>query len=78
MERLRNQIDKIDDNLVDLLEKRKSIVKKIWQIKKQQKLPLIDLKREREIINKAKKRAKTLNKKELEKLFKEVILISRK
>ena len=44
----REQIDKIDEQLVDLFEQRMEVAKKIAEYKKENKLPVLDLKRERE------------------------------
>lgn len=49
---LRNEIDKIDQELVCLIEKRMEIVKKIGKYKKEKNLPILDQNREEEVINK--------------------------
>jgi len=51
---LRNQIDKIDDSIVSLLAKRMELVKNVGQLKKQNKLKVLDLKRWQEIIKSKK------------------------
>lgn len=45
---VREQIDKIDDTLIDLFEKRFAKVRKIGKIKKEQNMPTKDEKRETE------------------------------
>ena len=58
IEKLRKEIDSIDSNILELLSKRKSIVKKISEIKKQKNKPIIDEGREQEIMGRIKKLAK--------------------
>jgi len=58
IERLRKEIDSIDNSIIQLLSKRKGIVKKISEIKKQKNKPIIDEGREQEIIDRIKKIAK--------------------
>lgn len=58
IEKLRNEIDSIDNSIIELLSKRKNIVKKISEIKKQKNKPIIDEGREQEIIGRIKKIAK--------------------
>ena len=58
IEKLRKEIDRIDNNIIELLSKRKNIVKKIAGIKRQENTPVIDKGREQEIINRLKKLSK--------------------
>ncbi len=58
---LRDKTDKIDDEIVTLLLKRMACSKAIGEVKKSLSVPVTDLKREDEIINRL-----TLNKKESE------------
>lgn len=58
---LRDKTDKIDDEIVTLLLKRMACSKVIGEVKKSLSVPVTDLKREDEIINRL-----TLNKKESE------------
>jgi len=58
IEKLRKEIDSIDDSIIQLLSKRKGIVKKISEIKKKKNKPIIDEGREQEIIGRIKKIAK--------------------
>ena len=51
---LREKIDQIDTKIADLLATRAETVRTIKIIKKQQKLPKIDPKREKEILSKLK------------------------
>ncbi len=47
----RNEIDKIDENLVNLLNKRAEVVSKIKKLKEKYNMPLYDAKREEDLIN---------------------------
>ncbi|MFY9199013.1 MAG: prephenate dehydratase domain-containing protein [Acutalibacteraceae bacterium] len=47
----RNDIDKIDNELVELIKKRMEIVKNVAQYKQENSLPVFDKSREREILN---------------------------
>ncbi len=47
----RNDIDKIDNELVELIKKRMGIVKNVAQYKQENSLPVFDKSREREILN---------------------------
>ncbi len=58
IEKLRKEIDSIDNNIIQLLSKRKGIVKKIADIKRQENKPVIDKEREHEIIHRLKKLSK--------------------
>ena len=61
LKNLRDKTDKIDDKIVTLLLKRMACSKAIGEVKKSLSVPVTDLKREDEIINRL-----TLNKKESE------------
>ena len=54
LEKLREEIDKIDDEILIQLSKRKSIVKEIAKIKKKLGKPIFDGKREQQLIEKLK------------------------
>jgi len=73
--RVRKELDKLDHDLVKLLKKRKGLVKKVAQIKKKHKLPLVQKAREIEIDKKLGKFAKQhkLEKKFLQKIWKNLI-----
>lgn len=51
LEEIRPQIDQIDDQLAQLIEKRFALVEEVAQIKKAQNLPVTDSGRERDIVN---------------------------
>ena len=74
----REDIDKIDDTLLDLLEKRMEIVSLIGREKKQSNAPIYRPEREREIIDRLDSRKKTLlQKKAIESIFLEIFAVSR-
>ncbi len=71
---LRNEIDSIDDNILELLEKRASVVKKVGEIKKKIKTSFYVPYREEEIIKRLQKKAKGgFPKKAIRSVFKEII-----
>jgi len=51
LEKYREEINKIDKNLVDFLNKRAEVVMKIKKLKEGRDVPLYDAKREEELIN---------------------------
>ena len=79
IEKLRKEIDRIDNNIITLLSKRKGIVKKIADIKRQKNKPVIDNKREQEIINRLKKlsKEKGLDENFIESIYETIINYSR-
>ena len=58
VESLREEIDSIDNNILELLSKRKKIIRKIALIKKRLDKPIIDENREHQIIERLKNIAK--------------------
>lgn len=76
--RLRQEIDEIDNNLIELFEKRMLIAKKVARYKKNQNIPIYDESRENEIIKKniGKLNDKSLSQ-ELESLYRTVFEISK-
>ena len=56
LEELRKDIDNMDNKIVELLAKRKDFIKKISEIKKEIKKPVIDEKREQQVIERIKDR----------------------
>jgi chorismate mutase len=67
----RKEIDRIDEEIVDLLAKRLDIVKEIKDIKNKNKLPHLDKDRFQEILDKRKQQAQELglDLKYIEKIF---------
>lgn len=58
---LRKQIDNLDENLLQIISERMSVVKKIGMLKKKNNLPALDTKRLREIQKSTQDNAKKLN-----------------
>ena len=76
----RKEISKINLQVLELLRKRMETSKKIGEYKKQNSLPVLDIRREQETYRKLKKSAneKGLDEKFVRKLFKLIIKQSRK
>ncbi|MBI2548392.1 chorismate mutase [Candidatus Woesearchaeota archaeon] len=78
-EKLREEIDNIDDALVNLLAKRMKIAKKIGTMKVKEKMPIYDNKREediyRRVIIQAKK--KNISERMIRAIYEEIITASR-
>jgi len=55
---LRQEIDKIDDEILELLNKRKEIIKDITVLKKELNEPIYDKDRERQLLEKLKIKSK--------------------
>ena len=79
LKKLRNEIDKIDEEIVKLLAKRSKIAMKIAKYKKEHGLQIYDARREREVIEKVKKLARNngLDETLLEKVFQSIIIHTR-
>jgi chorismate mutase / prephenate dehydratase len=58
LSKLRKEINKIDDDIVGLLKKRKKVVEKVAKVKVKHGLEIFDKKRENEIAGKLNKLAK--------------------
>jgi len=72
IEELREKIDAVDSKIVRLLEERLDLAGKIGEAKRRHGLPLIDPKREQEVIIKVTERTK-LNKGFVKGLFERII-----
>jgi chorismate mutase/prephenate dehydratase len=72
---LRKKIDEIDEKIVNLLAERTNLIRRIGQLKRELKLPIKDLKREREIYSRIIKIAKDkgLNESFVKNIFEEII-----
>jgi len=79
IDKLRKQIDEIDEEILTLIAKRMQKAKKIGEIKRTKGLKIKDNEREREVIEKWKRKAKELNlsKEFVERIVKEIIRESR-
>lgn len=58
LEELRKNIDSIDNKIIELLAKRKDLIKKIAEIKKELNKPVIDQEREQQVIKRIMEKAK--------------------
>jgi chorismate mutase len=60
LQKLRKDIDKIDDNIVNLLSKRMSVVEKVGKLKKEHNMEALDTKRWDEVLATKLEKAKSL------------------
>jgi chorismate mutase len=74
---IRHQIDMTDNLITELLKKRFDSVKKLGKLKKQNGIKITDKKREKNVIKNVIKNAGSY-KKEMEEVFKKVIILSRR
>ena len=75
---LRNSIDKVDDQIFDLILKRFDYVEKIGNIKKEINIPVDDKAREEIIIERLSEKLSTkINYKEIKKIIDPIISISK-
>tara|TARA_B100000519_G_C14228376_1_gene431111 strand:+ start:636 stop:908 length:273 start_codon:yes stop_codon:yes gene_type:complete len=75
---LRNSIDKVDDQIFDLILKRFDYVEKIGNIKKEMNMPVDDKAREEIIIERLSEKLSTkINYKEIKKIIDPIISISK-
>ena len=75
---LRNSIDKVDDQIFDLILKRFDYVEKIGNIKKEMNMPVDDKAREEIIIERLSEKLSTkINYKEIKKIIVPIISISK-
>tara|TARA_Y100001968_G_scaffold51350_1_gene42250 strand:- start:444 stop:716 length:273 start_codon:yes stop_codon:yes gene_type:complete len=75
---LRNSIDKVDDQIFDLILKRFDYVEKIGNIKKEMNMPVYDKAREEIIIERLSEKLSTkINYKEIKKIIGPIISISK-
>lgn len=72
IEQLREKIDAVDSKIVKLLEERLDLVGKIGEAKRRHGLPLVDPKREQDVIIRVTERTK-LNKGFVKGLFERII-----
>ena len=80
IDELRKSIDKVDEEIVRLLAERKSIAKEIGKEKKIMRIPVVDAKREKEILENLRKKAKEngLEPDFVDSLFRNILENSRK
>ena len=78
IKKLRNSIDKVDDQIFDLILKRFDYVEKIGNIKKEMNMPVDDKAREEIIIERLSEKLSTkINYKEVKKIIGPIISISK-
>lgn len=78
LEKLREKIDSIDKEIVELFEQRMDVVLKVAQYKEQHDLPILNTGREKEVIKKNLSKLKDKNyEREAETLFKTLMEVSR-
>lgn len=80
IDRLRKEIDKVDSEILGLIAKRMKIAKKIGAFKKKNNMKVIDLQREKKILDKISQNARKLRVDShlSRKLFKLIMIESRK
>lgn len=74
----RIQIDKIDDQILELFEKRKLISRMVQKIKKKKGLELDDTERENDIINRLSNKSRKLKREDLDQLYQPIFNITKK
>ena len=72
------QIDKIDDQILELLEKRKLITKMVNKIKKKRGIELEDKEREMSILDRLSNKSRKLKRDDLDQLYQPIFTISKK
>jgi chorismate mutase len=78
LETLRKEIDEIDKQLAVLIEKRLEIVTKVGAYKKENNIPIQDIKRDKAVINNALRNINDEKYNEyIKKVFNSIILISK-
>lgn len=77
LENYRAEIDKIDNELVELFQKRMEVASKIGQYKRENNLPVLNSQREREILNEVTNKAKPEMKSYLRVLYSLLFELSR-
>jgi len=78
IEKLRKDIDAIDDKLLELLEKRSAVAKQIGEIKNQEKINVIQTDREKQIVERLKQKVSVLPADAVEPIWKEIMAASKK
>ena len=79
LKELRDQISRIDRDIVRLIRDRMEIVREIAKIKRENGIPIFDLKREEELYREIRSQAKKLglDESDSEAIFREIVLMSR-
>lgn len=77
LDEYRAEIDKVDAQLVSLLEERFKVVAKISDYKRKHKLAVLDSNREKQVLNKIAAKAEAGKEVYLKEIFKEIMRQSR-
>ena len=77
LEDYRKEIDKLDDQIIDSLNKRGEVAQKIGTIKKLFNMEVHNPKRERELLDRLKKKSEILNSISIEAIWKEILSTSK-
>ena len=77
LETLRNEINNIDSQIFQLLNRRHSVVKKVGQYKKENNLPILDSSREKIIETKIKTQFQGPEGDYINQIYKEVMNVSK-
>lgn len=77
LEKLRKEIDSIDNELVELLNKRGEVVIKVGKLKKEHNLAVKQPSREKELIERIKTKSKIYRKRYVQAIWKEILKASR-
>ncbi len=73
IEKLRNAIDKIDDKIIDLLNTRAEFAVEIGKIKQQLRIKILQQQREKDILERLKKRSVLLKSISIEAIWQEIL-----
>ncbi|MFX1494420.1 MAG: prephenate dehydratase [Promethearchaeota archaeon] len=73
LEQYRKEIDEIDDKIVDLLNKRGNFAIKLGEVKKKLNMELTQLNREREVLERVKRKSSVFGKSNMELIWNEII-----
>ncbi|MCX6695362.1 MAG: chorismate mutase [Candidatus Altiarchaeota archaeon] len=71
-EQLREKIDRVDSRILELIEERVEIAKKIGVVKRKKGLPIVDQEREQKILSDVTGKTK-LDKQFIKKIFREIM-----
>ena len=77
--RLRKNVDEVDEKILELLDQRMKIVKELYKIKEKERMPIIDKKREEKVEKIWLKKAEKLgiNNESIFKILNEILNMSR-
>ena len=78
LDELREEIDSVDNDLIELIAKRMAVVEKVVQIKQELSIPVVNENREAEVAKKWEEKAKKLNldSEHLSRILKDILAMS--